>query len=536
VYLNRATNRLMSKEISYKKQVLHIPFVRINILIAAAILLTSCYQTGFYVSTDGDDANPGTKAKPFKTISKLNSLLLKPGDVILFKADHTFKGTLSLTAEGTFTDSVKIGTYGDGMATIDGGEKEAIAIRGRYFSLSNLHARGSGRKSGNTTNGISIANVSHASISNLNVEGFQKSGLHLYNCRNVTVKHIYASANGFAGINVTSDDKSKSRNILIQDCFAENNPGDPTGLDNHSGNGILVGISDSVVIDHCAATNNGWDMPRVGNGPVGIWAYETNNITIQYCISYRNKTAKGAKDGGGFDFDGGVTNSIIQYCLSYENEGAGYGMFQYNGASRWHSNVMRYCVSYNDATSTEGSGGIFMWNGSMDSTQLAECYIHNNVVYSTHAPAVVFEPSSPLIGFKFSNNIFIGKNDIIHGPSSGEFFLGNVWWTAGGNITFRGHPSLDAWANTTGTEMFDGTLIGRQTDPMLKVPVQISITDPRKLSSLADFKLQDSSPLIDMGLNFETRFEREPPATDFYGTSVPQGKGPEPGICEKTQL
>ena len=80
-------------------------------------------------------------------------------------------------------------------------------------------------------------------------------------------------------------------------------------------------------------------MPRIGNGPVGIWADEASNVTIQYCISHPINTAKGAKDGGGFDFDGGITNSIIQYCLSYENQGAGYGLFQYAGASPWHNNV-----------------------------------------------------------------------------------------------------------------------------------------------------------------------------------------------------
>jgi hypothetical protein len=534
--LNDVNQSIMSNTINDKKQTLCVPSIwRINTLIAIAFLLTSCYQKGYYINHNGDDSNPGTKAKPFRTISKVNSLQLKPGDVVLFKADQDFEGTLSLTAEGTVTDSIKISTYGDGTATIDGGTKEAIAIQGKYFSIDNLHTRGAGRKTGNTTNGVSLINASHALIRNLKTEGFQKSGLQLYNCQNITIKKVYAVRNGFSGINVTADDKSKSRNILIQDCLAENNPGDPTGLGNHSGNGILVGISDSVVIDHCAATNNGWDMPRLGNGPVGIWAYETNNITIQYCISYRNKTAKGAKDGGGFDFDGGVTNSIIQYCLSYENEGAGYGMFQYKGASRWHSNVMRYCISYNDAISTEGSGGIFMWNGSMDSTQLADCYIHNNLIYSTHAPAVMFEPSSPLTSFKFSNNIFIGKNEIIHGPASDATFYGNVWWTAGGTITFLGHPSLDAWANTNGEEIFDGTLIGRQIDPMVNIPGQVSVSDPRKLVSMADFKLQDNSPFIDMGLDFETRFERAPPTTDFYGTPIPQGKGPEPGVYEKPE-
>lgn len=504
-------------------------------LIAIAFLLLSCNPEGYYISHDGNDSNPGTKAKPFRTISKVNSLELRPGDIILFEANQVFEGTLSLMVEGTVTDSITISTYGDGTATIDGGTKEAIVIQGKYVSIHNLHTRGAGRKKGNTTNGVSLVNTIHATVRGIKTEGFQKSGLQLYNSKNITVKKVHALYNGFSGINVSADDKSKSRNILIQDCVAENNPGDPTRLDNHSGNGILVGVSDGVVIDHCAATNNGWDMPRVGNGPVGIWAYESNDVTIQHCISYRNKTPKGAKDGGGFDFDGGVTNSIIQYCLSYENAGAGYGLFQYNGASVWHSNILRYCISYNDAISTAGSGGIFMWNGSMDSTQLADCYIHNNVVYSTHAPAVVFEPSSQLTKFRFSNNIFIGKGQIIQGPSSGETFVGNIWWSAGGKITFRGYPSLHAWAHTIGQEMVDGILIGSQQDPRLKLADQVLVTDPRKLASLVDFKLTAESPLINKGLNFDTGIKLPLPTIDFYGNAVPQGNGPEPGVFERPE-
>jgi len=51
----------------------------------------------------------------------------------------------------------------------------------------------------------------------------------------------------------------------------------------------------------------------------------TGGHTYSYFISFRNRTAKGAEDGGGFDLDGGVTHSEIAFCLSYENEGSGFG-------------------------------------------------------------------------------------------------------------------------------------------------------------------------------------------------------------------
>ena len=425
----------------------------------------------YYVSQSGSDDNPGTQEKPFKTIGKVNGLKLDIGDAVFFKGGETFDGTLSLTINGTLEKPVAVSSYGEGSATINAGKGEAIVIRGSYFNLSNINAKGLGRKTGNTTNGISLIEASYGTVRNIKTEGFQKSGLDLYDCKNMQVINIYATENGFSGINIGGSEKKKSKNILLQNCKAENNPGDPANLDNHSGNGILVAKSDSITIDHCIATNNGWDMPRIGNGPVGIWAYESDHVTIQYCISYRNKTSKGGKDGGGFDFDGGITNSVIQYCLSYENEGAGYGLFQYAGASLWYNNVVRYCISINDATTTEGSGGIFVWNGAEDSVRLADCIIHNNLVYSTHAPAIQFEPNSLNKNFTFYNNIFIGEGQIIDGPQSGEKFIGNIWWNANNEIKFRGYKNLAEWSYATGQENLNGETIGKQINPLLTGPI-----------------------------------------------------------------
>lgn len=486
----------------------------------------------YYVTQAGDDNNPGTENKPFKSLQKINTLILKPGERIYLKGGESFTGTLTLTANGASVKPIIITSYGSGNATIDGGNKEAIIIRGSHFQLNNINTKGSGRKTGNTTNGISLVEASHATVENIKTEGFQKSGLEINACKNIDIKNVYAGDNGFCGIYIIGSKEKRSKNILVKDCKAENNPGDPTNFDNHSGNGILAGWSDSVTIDHCTATNNGWDMPRVGNGPVGIWAYESNYVTIQYCISYRNKTAEGAKDGGGFDFDGGVTNSVIQYCLSYENEGAGHGLFQYAGASLWYNNVVRYCVSINDAVTTEGSGGFFVWNNSGDSTQLADCIIHNNVVYSTHAAAVRFEAESLNKNFLFCNNIFIGAGQIVNGPSSGEKFIGNAWWNANKEIKFRGYNNLAAWADATGQEKLNGQMAGKQIDPLLTGPFITSITDPYKLNLLTGYTLQPGSSLKNSGLNLSTLFKIPFPSHDFFGNPVPRGNNPELGINE----
>ena len=189
----------------------------------------------------------------------------------------------------------------------------------------------------------------------------------------------------------------------------ENNPGDPTNLKNHSGNGIVVGHCTKILIDSCVATNNGWDMPRIGNGPVGIWCYEADSVIIQHCISYRNKTSVGAADGGGFDLDGGVTNSIIQYCLSYENQGSGYCIFQYWDASPWYNNVIRFNISENDGLVSDSRAGMYIWNSSRDKNQFYNCDVYNNTIYNSKQAALAFSETSEHKNFRFFNNIFIAS-------------------------------------------------------------------------------------------------------------------------------
>ena len=200
-------------------------------------------------------------------------------------------------------------------------------------------------------------------VNDVNISGFQKSGLRVYSSQHINVNNIFAHDNGSAGITVEAPYQTReSSYIKILNCRAENNPGDPTNLTNHSGNGIVVGNCKNVTIDRCTATNNGWDMPRIGNGPVGIWAYEADSIIIQHCLSYKNKTSKGGADGGGFDLDGGVTNSIVQYNMSYDNQGSGYCIFQYWGASPWHNNTFRYNISENDGSVSDSQAGLYIWN------------------------------------------------------------------------------------------------------------------------------------------------------------------------------
>ncbi|MDB4923385.1 right-handed parallel beta-helix repeat-containing protein [Mucilaginibacter sp.] len=461
----------------------------------------STYPQAYYINKSGNDNNKGTKNKPFQTIDKINSLHLKAGDTVYFKSGQTFKGTLELTQgiKGSQKKPVIITSYGTGHAIINAKDSTAIRIyKGKNIKLQHLTLEGSGRKSGNIKDGLAIISSNKIEADDLDISGFQKSGLLIYSSQNIVVNKVIAHDNGSAGITVEGPYQTRlSKNIKILNCRTENNPGDPTNLTNHSGNGIVVGDCRNVLIDHCTATNNGWDMPRIGNGPVGIWAYEADSVVIQHCLSYRNKTSKGGADGGGFDFDGGVTNSIVQYCVSYENQGSGYCIFQYWGASPWHHNIFRYNISENDGTVSDSQAGLYVWNSSDDEKQFYDCDVYGNIIYNSKVAAICFSEVSKSRGLRFYNNIFVGKDTLIRGKDKiGDvIYHDNNWWSIEKGFNIDGLAALNAWALKTGKEQKDGKVTGLNIKPDFKNPGKATITSASHLKTFTNYQLPANSPL-----------------------------------------
>ncbi|MEP7233636.1 MAG: right-handed parallel beta-helix repeat-containing protein [Ginsengibacter sp.] len=453
-------------------------------LYAISIFASKAYSQAisraYYVSNTGSDNGTGSRKSPFKTISRINSVKFHAGDSILFSGGHSFQGTLVIGKlnPGISKKPFYISSYGKGNATIDGGNSSSILIdKVKSIKIRSLQLKGSGRKEGNSKDGIVVNECSNVTINNLAISGFQKAGLLINSSSKVAVSNVYAFENGFAGILIEGQNgKKNSKNILIKDCIAENNPGDPTVLNNHSGNGILVGHSTSVTIEYCVATNNGWDMPRIGNGPVGIWCYEADSVTIRYCISYKNKTAKGADDGGGFDLDGGVTNSIIEYCLSYENQGSAFGIFQYDGASPWYQNIIRNNVSENDGNISAAHASAYIWNSSNDAEQFKNLTFYKNILYNDSGAAIHYASESVRKVFSFYDNLFISKDKIVLGQAQEDSYLHNYAWS------FSGHYQMDSLKN-----MGDANAV-LKTNSRYK-PIRNEIHDPHKLKAVIETQL-----------------------------------------------
>ena len=454
----------------------------------------------YYVSNEGNDENAGTKTKPFRSIDKVNTLHLQAGDTVYFKSGQTFQGSLILNSamKGTKFRPVVITAYGIDNAMIDSKDSSAIrAYKNDYIKFEQLSLRGSGRKTGNVKDGLALINCEHIRLKNIDISGFQKSGLLIYSSQNVIADNVFVHDNGSAGITVEAPYQTRqSSDIKILNCRAENNPGDPTNLNNHSGNGIVVGDCRKVLIDHCTATNNGWDMPRIGNGPVGIWAYEADSVIIQHCLSYKNKTSKGGADGGGYDLDGGVTNSIVQYNVSYDNWGSGYCIFQYWGASPWHHNIFRYNISENDGTVSDSQAGLYIWNSSDDEKQFHDCEVYGNIIYNSKVAAISFSEKSESKGIHMYNNVFVGRDTLIRGKDKiGDVkYWGNDWWSIENHLNIHDIKELKNQADRFGNGQKDETSV-LNVKPDFINPGNTKITSASQLKSFGDYNLSKTSVL-----------------------------------------
>lgn len=452
----------------------------------------------YYIdSLSGNDQNSGLSTeKAWKTANNLAGVMFSPGDRISFRGNQEHRGPLEMSnINGKAGMPVIITSYGEGKAMIDAENSSGIIAKNcEYLEIRNIKVRGSGRLNGNYGNGIQLNGCRFSKVDSVDVTGFMWSGLNVVGGSYIEITRVYAADNGFCGILAESgekeygDDGSKFktlRNVRIAYSVAENNPGCPLIKDNHSGNGILLGGVVNGVVEHCEAMNNGWDMPREGNGPVGIWAYMSDSVTIQYCYSHHNKTSPKGKDGGGFDFDGGMTNSVMRYNIAAFNEGAGYGIFQYAGATTWEKNEMHHNISYHDG-SKNGQCGIFMWCDPA-AVPMKNFRAYNNTLVGKHDFAVNFEPGK-YENFTFMDNIFLLTGlaeKFIGGSFSLAEFRNNIYWS-----NYQGsHPTVE----------YDSS--PKTFDPEVVLPKSESDLEPEigNFYSFPFFQLNGNSKAIGSG-------------------------------------
>ena len=90
----------------------------LSILIGCSLILTSCRSaTTYYVATSGNDLNPGSQSRPWRTIQKAASTLVA-GDTVLIHAG-TYYEIVSPVNSGKAGKYITYQNFGDGDVVID---------------------------------------------------------------------------------------------------------------------------------------------------------------------------------------------------------------------------------------------------------------------------------------------------------------------------------------------------------------------------------------------------------------------------------
>lgn len=507
----------------------------------------------YYVTTQGG-------------FEQLNSRDFDPGDRIFLAGGTTFAGTLVLGSSDTGTDAsgkliapILITSYGSGRATIAAGNEAAItAYNNGGIEIRHLNLVGSGVAADGTTastkSGISFYNDSpgdrkfeHLRIADVEVRGFGSRGIVIggYNgdagYHDVRLTRVVAEANLHAGIETYGylGSTAALTGVTVEHCIARHHPGKP-GSAGNTGSGIVLGGVTGGLVERCLAHDNGANN-TASEGPVGIWAYHSSRIVLQHNEAYRQRTRGG--DGGGFDLDIGVTDSVMQYNYSHDNDGAGFLLYGMAGSDGNRGNTVRYNVSENDGRNpaSGAASGINLSNNVRDAA------VYGNTVVLPAPPGGTSVSAVRVVAFTHqpddivvANNLFVtaGGNRLATLDSTGEvLFAGNNYWPGGGAFVIRqggqNYGSLSSWRSAKGQERLGGQPTGSSADPRFEQPQAAGkALIGGAVDGLAAFKLHAESPLIDGGLDLRAAFGIDPGPVDFFGARVAQGDGHEIGAHE----
>ncbi len=502
-------------------------------------MITEAKNT-YYISPNGNDTNSGNSPEDaWKTIEKVNQMDFAPGSKILFEGGKSFAGNLYFTiGDGNdASNPIKVTSYGTGKAIINAGDKDGIYVYNiAGIIIDNLIFSGSGMYSNNAS-GINFYNdlpgnvkLNRVDITNTEVFGFRNFGIVIaaYNgnsgFNNVLLENnkvhdiLDVGISSYGAFSSTKTGYAHS-NITVRNCEVYNIPG--YSKKSHSGNGIVMSDVQNSLIEYCTVYDCGKGNTNCG-GPVGIWYWDADQVTIQHNEAYNISSGTGC-DGGGFDLDGGVTNGIMQYNYSHDNDGAGYLVGQFGGARPMNNIIVRYNISENDAATNGGS--VYLFNGAQNMDNI---YVYNNTFYISEQPGNRTSAAIKLLEWKlikgniqFNNNILYAANgaDLVSVPRGySASFKGNLYYSPDAfNIAFQGtsYSSLENF-RTTGNEILNTLNTGYQGDPNLNSPGTGTIIGHGKdLTGLSSYKLAAGSPAKDKGINLEGGIGER----DFYGNA-----------------
>ncbi|MGA1821194.1 MAG: right-handed parallel beta-helix repeat-containing protein [Thermoplasmatota archaeon] len=427
----------------------------------------------YYVdATKGNDSNSGTSATAaWKTVARVASKTLQPGDTVKFKRGEVFKistaaGFLKLYDDGSANAWITIETYGTGAKPIIDGQDipdYCIYVRGDYYIIRDLEVINSG-------NQAVMASNNYCLLENLVVHESGNCGIiHYGGGSHFTVKNCTTYNITNTGIALMGSTSNKLKDTLIENCTTYACGND--GISIHkTGGGATAGANHT--IRNCIGYNNPEEAIDVQTGL---------NVTVENCIGYNNSR-------GSFVLSPDI-DCVVRNCLFY-GAGGGYE-FAIVGtkALKMYNNII---INGHD----EAKSKLLLIsdeNGPADNIE-----IYDNILVDTGggkwSERLIWvddmNNDGNLGSITIKNNIMISHRPFYYfrnkaASSSDVNIDGNCYYHLTDSFSYAGY-NFTEWQTNYGHD-----INGMEADPLL---VNYNST------KISDFKLKSDSPCIDRGV------------------------------------
>lgn len=539
-------------------------------LVAILFDITMSYAADYYVDASlGKDSNPGTSMeKAWKTISKINTSTFEPGDNIYLKRGKEWEEQLTFDDSGTSNHPITIRAYGTGpnpklkssttfsdwslcynqgskkvwcgniknLKWAMGAEKDGVRIEmngaddfdsmqngkfyapynKRIFYFRNDEGDPGVLEIGTRDYAIKLTRCGYVIIDGVDVDGpggnyMGRGSRHVKqvlidNCDHVEVKNCAFSN----GTQVGACIGNGSTNCILRNIRSYG----------HESTGLYVseGGEGNKIID-CEVYNCGNLKTDVGDkGLIGIW--QSPDTTIEGCFVHDNGYSGVSKLDAAISFVQSPYG-IVKRCL-FRNaggtalqfaEGSDNGLAAYNIIDGWgmfSPSNMNEGIRVGGGASTSSANNIKIYNN---------LFINGGKTKGWWAALRIKKYENK--GLKVKNNIFYDNINIyeIIARSKDKFkdwdFSNNVFYKTTGNAIWSPNKVYDYQH-----------IIGHGNDYYsynMKQEKNSLVADP--LLSKSKRGLHFDSPCIDSGVSVGLK-------QDYYGNSVPSGKGVDIGPFE----
>ncbi len=427
--------------------------------------------THYYVATNGSDNNPGTEARPFRTLAK-GVRVLRAGDTLYIR-EGTYHEEIVVSASGTADSPITLSAYPGEHPIVDAENVLPLSPEESLFLLTGDHLILSGLEIKNVRGLAVQVEGSYTTVRNMKTHHSLKEGI--YVGRGGTV-----CSDGINATNNTVEDNEIWMSSLMH-------KGVTTGH-GWSG-GISVGRCPQYTMVRRNVVHETWG--------IGIQVYEAYNTTIEDNVVWNNQKEHYYVNNAPY--------TLVQRNLSYNTPDS---IFLDGG---WPGVGIAFCDERPEPVShhvtiinnlvRRGSRG-FMFFSQQPGTGLKSFLIANNTFVDSTEAGLEIRPGDHE-NSRIQNNIIFGQGTAASVPNDpGLNFSHNLW-------------SKAPLAAASGA----GDMLG---DPHLAMsgPTGAGLLKPDW------FKLLPNSPAIDVGISLSQV------PNDFDGVSRSYGAGYDIGAYE----